>query len=267
MVVEAVLAYLRAPGSAAAARSIAGLPARRGRARARSDAEVTQRLAGGLAARRVQFRARSAIIAPKCRNIRAEFRLHPVNSANAPTAWKTAMPPLERGAAEGPRPAQQFRFEREVDDLRHPMRRAEQFRGSGGLTSPCRRRAVHYPSASAMAPGRSMPAAARPSPNWGAGKRRPFPPRRVGVEHRELPDAETEQRMRHGRTGAARAHLHHPVALGSWRPRLKPSRSPTGPCLCPTRLPSRSTRVHGAQGPRAVRSSCSSGITAACRDG
>ena len=55
---------------------------------------------------------------------------------------------------------------------------------------------------------------ARPAPKRADDVRRDLlGARRVGVDHRELPDAELDRRLRHGRAGAAGADLHHPVEL------------------------------------------------------
>ena len=70
------------------------------------------------------------------------------------------------------------------------------------------------PSAVASAAARSVPASARPAPNRAAHVgRHLLGARRVGVDHRELPDAQLDRGLRHRRAGAAGADLHDPVAL------------------------------------------------------
>ena len=110
-----------------------------------------------------------------------------------------------------------------------------------------------------------MPATARPAPKRRAEAAATASARAGSVSNtRELPDAEAEQRMRHGRAGAARAELHHPVALGVRQAARKPSAKPEQSVLWPMRLPSRSTTVFTAPERPRVRPTArrSSGITA-----
>jgi len=82
----------------------------------------------------------------KWRSMRSALGSMPVNSRNACTAWKTAIPPPSSAAATLPSSVQKSGLQREVDDIGDPHVRVEQFglQWQAGEFGHANRRAVDH---------------------------------------------------------------------------------------------------------------------------